>query len=176
MKREKLKKYITGYILGGSFFLFVIPGIIFYASFFSCLLLPDIIFRDNYLKAAITLIFLIPGIVFMIWSNTELILTGKGGPAEGFGIEISPKTECLVQTGPYRYTRNPMVFGAYSMYIAVAVFINSYTSLILVLLFLPLIILYLKKSEEKRLFSDFGEDYRLYREKVSILIPLPPKK
>jgi len=112
----------------------------------------------------------------MIWSNTALLFIGKGGPTEGFGVEVSPRTKFLVTSGPYRYTRNPMVFGAYSIYLALAVFINSYQSIILVVIFLPVIIFYLKKSEEKRLLTDFGEDYLKYREKVSLLIPLPPKK
>jgi len=112
----------------------------------------------------------------MVWSNTSLFLTGKGGPTQGFGIEISPKTKVLVTKGPYRYTRNPMVFGAYSIYIALAFYLNSYTSLILVLLFLPVIVIYLKKSEEKRLLEDFSEAYLKYRDSVSLLIPFPPKK
>ena len=118
----------------------------------------------------------IPGAVYMLWSNAALFFIGKGGPAEGFGIEISPKTKVLVTKGPYRYTRNPMVFGAYSMYLSLSLFINSYASLIPVVIFLPVIIIYLKKSEEKRLVRDFGEEFLKYRESVSILIPLRPKK
>lgn len=176
MDRKEYLRYTTGYIFGITFFMFVIPGLIFCASYFTASLVPFFIFDDDRTGAVLSLIICIPGVFFMIWSNAVLFFTGKGGPAEGFGIEISPKTKELVTKGPYRYTRNPMVFGVYSMYLSLALLYNSYVSLILVILFLPVIILYLKRSEEKRLVKDFGEDYLKYRESVSIFIPLPPKK
>lgn len=176
MDRKEMARYITGYIVGGSLFLLVIPGIIFSVSSFSGSLFPYPICADTEMRLVISFIILIPGIFFMVWSNASLFVTGKGGPAEGFGIEISPKTKVLVTNGPYRYTRNPMVFGAYTMYLALTVYFNSYPAMILILIFFPVIIFYLKKSEEKRLLKDFGEDYIKYRERVSMLIPLPPKK
>ena len=176
MNRKDLLKYLAGYILGGSFFLLLIPALIYSASYLSGLIFPCSIFNDDRIRTATALFLLLPGAVFMVWSNTSLFLTGKGGPTQGFGIEISPKTKVLVTKGPYRYTRNPMVFGAYSIYIALAFYLNSYTSLILVLLFLPVIVIYLKKSEEKRLLEDFSEAYLKYRDSVSLLIPFPPKK
>lgn len=176
MDRKEMGKYITGYIVGGSMFLLVIPGIIYSVSSFSGSLFPYSICGDTELRILVSFIVLIPGIFFMVWSNASLFITGKGGPAEGFGIEISPKTKVLVTSGPYRYTRNPMVFGAYIIYLSLTVYFNSYPAMIFVLIFFPVIIFYLKKSEEKRLVKDFGEEYVKYRERVSMLIPLPPKK
>ena len=176
MNRRKCIKFITGYILGGSFFLLLIPGVIYYASLFPAALIPGPFPGDSLLRIIISFLLFLVGAVFMIWSNVSLFITGKGGPTEGFGVEISPKTKVLVIVGPYRYTRNPMVFGAYTMYLALTVFLNSYPAMILVLLFFPVIIFYLKRSEEKRLLKDFGEDFLKYRERVSMLIPLPPKK
>ena len=176
MDRKELIRYISGYIAGGSLFLLVIPGIIYIVSYFSGSLFPYPVCADTELRIVISFIILIPGIFFMVWSNASLFVTGKGGPAEGFGIEISPKTKVLVTNGPYRYTRNPMVFGAYTMYLALTVYFNSYPAMILILIFFPVIIFYLKKSEEKRLLKDFGGEYVKYRERVSMLIPLPPKK
>lgn len=176
MNRKEYLKYTIGYILGITFFMFVIPGLIFCASYFTASLVKLFIFNDDRIGAVLSLLICLPGVTFMIWSNIVLFNIGKGGPAEGFGIEISPKTKVLVTKGPYRYTRNPMAFGAYSMYMSLALLYNSYAALILVVLFLPVIIVYLKKSEEKRLVKDFGEDYLNYRERVSLFIPLPPKK
>jgi len=95
--------------------------------------------------------------VFIVWSNFALLITGKREPAEGFGIAISPKTKDWVTSGPYKYTRNPMVFGVYSIDLSLAWFLNVYMGLILVLMVLPAIIVYLKKSEENRfhLFISF---------------------
>lgn len=175
MDRKEMGRYINGYIFGASMFMLVIPGIIFSVSYFSGSLFSYPICGDTRLRILVSFIILIPGIFFMVWSNASLFMTGKGGPAEGFGIEISPKTKVLVTSGPYRYTRNPMVFGAYTMYLALTVYLNSYPAMIFILIFFPVIIFYLKKSEEKRLVKDFGEDYIKYRERVSMLIPLPPK-
>jgi protein-S-isoprenylcysteine O-methyltransferase Ste14 len=55
---------------------------------------------------------------------------GKGGPVEIGNIEISPKTENLAVSGPYKNTRNPMLFGTFLVYLAFALFINSITSVI----------------------------------------------
>ncbi len=176
MNSKELFRFIAGYLLGGTFFLLVIPGVLYLAYSLSGSLFPCQVFNDDRIKIIAASIFFIPGIVFMIWSNAALFFIGKGGPAEGFGVEISPKTKVLVTKGPYRFTRNPMVFGAYSIYTGFALFLNSYLSLIIVILFFPVIIIYLKKSEEKRLVKDFGEDFQKYRESVSIFIPLPPKK
>lgn len=176
MDRREIIKYIAGYIFGGSFFLLIIPGILYCIARLSSAVFPYTIFSDERIGIIISSIILIPGLVFMIWSNAALFFKGKGGPAEGFGIEISPRTKFLVTTGPYRYTRNPMVFGAYSMYLALTLFLNSYVSLTLLVILLPVIIMYLERSEEKRLVKDFGEDFKQYRERVSMLIPLPPKK
>lgn len=176
MNRKELIRYIAGYVSGIAFFLILVPSMIYFISFISQLLNLQPVFENSVIKSAISLLFFIPGIVFMIWSNAMLLLKGKGGPTEGFGVEISPKTKFLVMTGPYRFTRNPMVFGAYCLYLSLAVFFNSCLSLLFVILLLPVIIIYLKKSEEKRLLKDFGEEYLKYRERVSLLIPFLWKK
>lgn len=176
MRLNILLRHAAGFALGGIFFLVIIPGLIFLISVAAENLSVQPIIEDEGIRKILSLILSIPGIIFLVWSNAALLLTGKGGPAEGFGIEISPKTKYLVKNGPYRYTRNPMVFGVYTLYLVFSFYLNSYISLLAVLMFLPLIILYLKRSEEKRLIRDFGEDYRKYRESVPLFIPLPPKK
>ena len=94
-----------------------------------------------------------------------------GGPTDVFNVAISPRSKKLVVTGPYRYCRNPMVFGAISIYISISVFVNFLHDLIVILLIIPLMILYLKLTEERRLIKDFGEEFLLYRSKVPMIIP-----
>ncbi len=176
MERKETLRFIPGYIFGITVFMFIIPALIFCAAYFSAPVFQSFLFDDDRIGALLALLFCIPGTVFMVWSNMVLFKTGKGGPAEGFGIEISPKTKFLVTDGPYRYTRNPMVFGAFCMYLSLVFIYNSWGSLLLVILFLPVAILYLKKSEEKRMVRDFGEDYIMYRDRVPLFFPLPPKR
>jgi protein-S-isoprenylcysteine O-methyltransferase Ste14 len=119
---------------------------------------------------------LIVGVIFAIWSNIDLLRIGKGGPTDIFNIAISPRTKKLVISGPYRYTRNPMVFGMNSIYFAIAVYLNSLISLIFVILFLLVITIYLRLAEEKRLLKDFGNEYLEYKRNVSMIIPFLSKK
>jgi protein-S-isoprenylcysteine O-methyltransferase Ste14 len=69
-----------------------------------------------------------------------------------------------------------MVFGMNSIYFAIAVYLNSLISLIFVILFLSVIIIYLRLAEEKRLFKDFGIEYLEYKRNVSMIIPFLSKK
>jgi protein-S-isoprenylcysteine O-methyltransferase Ste14 len=124
----------------------------------------------------ITVSLFILGIIFVIWSNINLFRIGKGGPTDGLDISISPRTKKLVKTGPYRYTRNPMVFGVHSLYFAWAVYLNTLVTLLFVTVFFLVAVLYLKVSEEKRLLRDFGGDFIEYREQVSMIIPWWKKK
>jgi protein-S-isoprenylcysteine O-methyltransferase Ste14 len=131
-------------------------------------------------QVAARLVFAIPlfacGAIYVLWSNLFLILRGKGGPAEGFGVAISPRTERLVVTGPYRNSRNPMVFGALSIYYSIALYLGSIGGSVILLLFSALIPLYLERAEEARLLSEFGEEYETYRKRVSMIVPLPVRK
>lgn len=126
------------------------------------------------------LVFALPvfacGVVYVLWSNVFLVVRGEGGPAEGFGVAISPRTQRLVATGPYRNTRNPMVFGTLSIYHAIALYLGSIGGLLVLVVFSVLVAAYLKKAEEPRLVSDFGEEYEKYRKRVSMLVPLPTRK
>jgi len=101
---------------------------------------------------------------------------GKGGPLEVAGLEVSPKTQNLVVTGPYQYTRNPMLFGACVYYYAVAIYLNSVIAVALVTLFMTFMLIFVKLTEERRLLKDFGSDYEEYRQRVSMFVPWPQKR
>lgn len=163
-------RYILGYIIGIFIFIILIPyGLIGLSKI-------DPINNASLMKFIMVRIiiaspFFIVGLFFMIWSNIFLFKAGKGGPAEGFNIAISPKTKKLVSEGPYRYSRNPMVFGAFFLYFSIGLFMFSIICLILLLILLIPAVFYLKNFEEKRLLKDFGNDYMEYKMKVSMIIP-----
>ncbi len=136
-------------------------------------------FPEFILNAAnyiIALPLFIIGVVFVIWSNMDLFKIGMGGPADILNIAISPRSKNLVISGPYRYTKNPMVFGMNAIYFSIALYLNSLASLLFVILFLLVIIMYLKLTEEKRLWKDFGDEYLKYKKNVSMIIPFPAKR
>ena len=113
----KLIRHILGFTIGFAIFVIIAPIGIYYISAAIDAFLGLGRFDDT-LWIILAAPFLIAGLTLVIWSNLFLVIRGKGGPADGFGVAISPRSENLVITGPYRYTRNPMVFGAYSSYIA----------------------------------------------------------
>jgi len=168
-------RHMLGYAVGLSLFFVLIPWGLYRISIEADPLLGCGFIGGESARIILAIIIVIPGAVFAIWSNAALLFIGKGGPADGFGVAISPRTKHLVIRGPYRFSRNPMVFGALSCYFSLGVFLDSPTVIIVLLIFIPMTVVYLKNTEEKRLERDFGEEYREYRRRVSMVVPLPPR-
>ncbi|MEI6696713.1 MAG: isoprenylcysteine carboxylmethyltransferase family protein [Bacteroidota bacterium] len=169
-------RHIVGYCLGMSIFILLIPFALFEISKTDRILLNFNLIDNLFLRVAVSLPFFLTAVFFMLSSNIFLLKIGKGGPAEGFNIAISPRTKKLVSNGPYSYTRNPMVFGALSLYFSIAIFLNSLLCLISVFILLIIVYCYLIFSEEKRLLKDFGKDYQDYKKKVPMLFPFKKNK
>jgi protein-S-isoprenylcysteine O-methyltransferase Ste14 len=168
---NKDEKMILGYIIGGSLVIVLVPSIIYIiTSLFDNVYRLEII-RNSIIKWIIIIIFLVMGLIYGIWSVIIQNTIGEGGPVEIGNIEISPKTKNLVVSGPYKNTRNPMLFGTFLIYLAFALFINSITSLVLVCAIFVFMLTVIVKMEEKRLLKDFGNQYEEYRKKTSMFIP-----
>lgn len=164
-------KMILGYITGGLLVVGIIPSIIYIITSLLDKVYKLEIFQNSVIKWIIIILLLIIGIIYGIWSIMIQNVIGKGGPVDIGNIEISPKTENLVVSGPYKNTRNPMLFGTFLIYLAFALFINSITSVILVCAIFVFMLSVVVKMEEKRLLKDFGNQYEEYRKKVSKFIP-----
>lgn len=173
---KKGLQQLIGYITGGSLVLLIIPyGIYRAAKQFDTVLGIELLHSEQ-LKIILALFLVSIGFVFGIWSIVVQNAIGKGGPFQVGNLEISPKTQHLVVSGPYRYTRNPMLLGACLAYFAFAIYLNSVIAMIIVVLFMIFMLVIVKLFEEKRLLKDFGESYEKYRKKVSMFIPWFPKK
>lgn len=172
MNFRNILRHMAGFTIGGLLFYGIIPFFFYIFSRLSViqfLSLPDQLWIDV-LSGIIACV----GVFFALSSNIMLVRIGKGGPTEGFGVAISPKTRHIVTKGVYRYTRNPMVFGTFSCYFAFSLYLKSGGLLIFIFLLLPFFMLYLKKSEEKRMYRDFGDEYIEYKKHVSFFFPWPP--
>jgi protein-S-isoprenylcysteine O-methyltransferase Ste14 len=107
------------------------------------------------------------GATYALWSIISQLIRAKGTPLPMMA------TQKLLIDGPFKHSRNPMGFGAICMYLGMAIMVGSLSSIIVVLFFLFLLILWIKKVEEKELEIRFGQDYKEYKKTTSFMIPRP---
>jgi protein-S-isoprenylcysteine O-methyltransferase Ste14 len=114
------------------------------------------------------IILLVPGLLLHIWC---LSLFWR---AKGSGVPVSPPPR-VVETGPYAWTRNPMLIAACAWLSGIGFLLHS-TSLVLVWtpLFLIMNVIELKLVEEPELERRLGEEYTDYKQRVPMLFPRVP--
>jgi protein-S-isoprenylcysteine O-methyltransferase Ste14 len=104
--------------------------------------------------------------LFLIGWSVKNFLKAKGTP-----VPFNPPP-ILVTTGPYAYTRNPMLTGVFSLLFGFGVFFGSVSLLIV---FTPLFIFInfweLKSIEEPELEKRLGEEYIEYRKRTPMFFP-----
>lgn len=105
------------------------------------------------------------GAAFAWWSILAEVIRADGTP-----LPVMP-TQTLLVDGPFRYCRNPMMFGTCLAYLGVSVIAGSVCAAIAVLLFTALILLYIKKIEERELAVRFGQPYLDYKARTPFIIP-----
>lgn len=169
MNRER--KLILGYLVGGFLVMIFVPSIIYAITSLLDNVYKLEIIRNEAIRWIVFVILLTAGFVYGIWSVIIQNTIGEGGPMEIGSLEISPKTRKLVVSGPYKYTRNPMLFGTFLIYLAFAFFINSITAIVLISVIFIFMLTVVVKMEEQRLLKDFGKQYEDYRKRVSVFIP-----
>ena len=104
--------------------------------------------------------------LFLIGWSVQNFLSVKGTP-----VPFNPPPQ-LVTTGPYHYTRNPMLTGVFSLLFGFGVFLGSVS---LLFVFTPLFIYInfweLKSIEEPELEKRLGDDYIKYRKRTPMFFP-----
>ena len=99
------------------------------------------------------------GIALMLWSALEMFR---------YRTTINPygKPSSLLQSGPFRFSRNPIYLADTFVYCGVGLLLNSVWPWLL----LPLLIVCMQRTviihEEHLLLRLFGDHYRLYRQRV----------
>jgi len=170
--KETKKKRMIALIGSGIFVVIILPliGIII------ALLIDDLLRLPRLLIFPVNLIVAIPiiawGFFWSLWSNYELYKVGEGSPIPRKDIH----TIKVVTSGPYKYCRNPMIFGYIFLWIGLGVLINSlFLTFGISSIVTLLLVIMVKLWEEKHLKNLFGEEYEKYREKVPFLIPRKKK-
>jgi protein-S-isoprenylcysteine O-methyltransferase Ste14 len=147
-----------------AFFLFLILLAIFSAFYIDHLFgFPEFIFKPY--NRLLSSPFLVLGIILWGWSAGKFFRT-KGTP-----VPINPPLT-LVTDGPYAYSRNPMMTGAFLMLTGIGILAGSITlTFVITPIFVFLSILEFKQIEEPELEKRFGEAYMEYKKRTPIIFP-----
>ena len=110
-------------------------------------------------------VLLVPGLVIWAWC---VVWFSK---AKGTPVPFNPPRK-LVTTGPYAWSRNPMLTGVFAFLFGIGFLLHS-VSMVCVWLpvFVVLNVLELKMVEEPELERRFGESYIAYRRRVPMFGP-----
>ena len=73
------------------------------------------------------------------------------------------KTSSIVNTGVFKYTRNPMYLGMIFILLSVALKFNIYGGLIVILIFFSFITKFQIIPEEKAMEKLFGQEFKNYK-------------
>ena len=122
-------------------------------------------FLPDRFEIPLSIPFILLGLVVSAWS----LLHFK--KAKGTPVPFNPPRH-LVDTGPYRHSRNPMISGVIMFLCGMGLLLNSIS---LVFFFLPLliflIVMVLKHIEEPELIKRLGIDYLEYKSKTPMFFP-----
>ena len=120
---------------------------------------------DNFLFYA-AMFFLSLGLFLAVWSvRTFYTKGGEGTPGPWRPISN------LVISGPYRYSRNPMILGVVILLLFESALFASIPFLLWATVFFISNIIYFKIFEERELIKRFGTDYENYKNEVPMLFP-----
>jgi protein-S-isoprenylcysteine O-methyltransferase Ste14 len=152
--------------LGGMFFSSVVLFIIFLA-FVSDKLLGLPAWPPSPANLILSIPLLVAGIWLWLWSVLTFIKS-RGTP-----VPLSPPPK-LVDTGPYAYSRNPMLSGVFLMLFGIGFLFQSLSLVIIYTpMFMVITFLEFKMIEEPELEKRLGAPYVEYRKKVPMFFPYP---
>ena len=150
-------KQILGYFLGFAIFIVGLPALMWLVAGMPAL--SDLPVMRLYLAVVVAL----PGLALSIWSIIYMKRVGKGNPFDAVGHEVAPRTKHLMTDGPYKMSRNPMLSGTYLYYLGILLALWNWWAL-LVFAVIAAVMMIQVRSEEKRLESDFGQEYLDYKQ------------
>ncbi len=121
--------------------------------------------------SAIGMVCAVLGLAWLVWAVVTFWRIGQGTPVPF----AAPQR--LVVSGPFRYSRNPIQFGAICFYLGIGSIVMSFAAGVLMFLIgLCLGSAYHKCFEEGELRLRFGSEYEEYRRRTPFIIPKPPRK
>ena len=104
-------------------------------------------------------LFFIPGGILNIWTD-QLFKKNKTT------VKPDEKPAVLIQSGPFKISRNPMYLGMTLLLIGAGVILGTVTSFAGAILFIAAMHFVFIPQEEKNLQETFGEEFDAYKKKV----------
>jgi protein-S-isoprenylcysteine O-methyltransferase Ste14 len=115
----------------------------------------------------ITYPFNLSGIIFVILGAIIMGLAGKLFLKYKTTLNPNKKSKKLVVEGPYKFTRNPMYLGAFSVFFGIGLISGSLLSVLFSFL-APILINYIIIPFEERVMEkEFGKQYLKYKQQVN---------
>lgn len=149
-------------------------GIIFFSMLITSILLSAVIvdkllhlprFLHESARLPLSMPLMLTGIAVTAWSVLHFL------KARGTPVPFNPPVH-VVETGPYRYSRNPMLTGVFIFLFGAGLWLNSIS---LVFFFTPLFIICIvwgvKHIEEPELIKRLGNEYIEYRSRTPMFLP-----
>ncbi len=155
-------------VLAGLIFVLLIPSLLLVTlpGLSAKLGLPQLHF--GMVNLLIGAFFILVGFIYAAWSILSQVILANGTP-----VPVMP-TQKLLVVGPFKQCRNPMVFGTITAYLGCSVLAGSLLSAAAVILFALLLVIYIKRIEEKELEARFGQEYLDYKRRAPFIIPRVP--
>ncbi|HEY69182.1 MAG TPA: isoprenylcysteine carboxylmethyltransferase family protein [Anaerolineae bacterium] len=100
------------------------------------------------------------GILFMLTGFALVLWTSRMFRSAGASYQLEAESSTLMTTGPFRYSRNPMVLGMLIWLLGLATLLGSLMAFLFPALLFILAIAFIIPVEEKRLESSYREEYR----------------
>ena len=118
----------------------------------------------NFILEGIGLLFIVIGLIIRWTSIFQL--------NKAFTVDVAIGHEQKLKTdGVYKSVRHPSYLGLFLIMIGFSIGMNSYLSMLVIIIPMFLVIQYRIFVEEKALVDAFGVDYISYRQKTKKLIP-----
>ena len=134
--------------------------------FFICLIISALLFYTVPLTQIIRYPFNLIGFLFFIVGAGLNIWTDQLLKKEQTTVKPFGKPAALIQTGPFKFSRNPMYLGMALLLLGFELILGSVTSFVGVILFVAAMEMVFIPKEEKILQEQFGEEYLAYKKKV----------
>lgn len=106
------------------------------------------------------------GLVVALFGIALVAIGRRTMVKHGTNVNPTQPTTAIVETGPFRFTRNPLYVGLTLLYVGLSLLLNTWWSLFLLVPVWIVMHFFVVRREEAYLERKFGDTYLNYRRRV----------